>query len=189
MSPRIDLNADVGEGFGAWTMGADEALIEHVTSANVACGFHAGDPSLIDRTVARGGAQGVAIGAHPGHFDLRGFGRREIQAAPAEVEADVLYQVGALAAFAARARRARCGHVKPHGALYNQAADDAELAAAIARGAARACREARARGPRRLAAMRHAARVRRPALRGRGLRRPRATTPRDASCRARGRAR
>ena len=100
MAASIDLNADVGEGFGAWTMGADEALLEHVTSANVACGFHAGDPSVIDRTVARAARAGVAIGAHPSHFDLRGFGRREIKAAPAEVEADVLYQVGALAAFA-----------------------------------------------------------------------------------------
>jgi UPF0271 protein len=136
---RIDLNADLGEGFGAWTLGADEALLEHVTSANVACGFHAGDPSVIDRTVALAVRAGVAIGAHPSHFDLRGFGRREIKAAPAEVEADVLYQVGALGAFAS-AHGAALRHVKPHGALYNQAVDGPELAAAIARGAARASR-------------------------------------------------
>ena len=117
-------------------MGADEALLEHVTSANVACGFHAGDPSVIDRTVARAARLGVAIGAHPSHFDLRGFGRREIKAAPEELESDVLYQVGALAAFA-RAHGASLAHVKPHGALYNQAADAPELAAAIARGSAR----------------------------------------------------
>jgi len=139
MSLRIDLNADLGEGFGAWTMGADEALLEHVTSANVACGFHAGDPSVIDRTVALAARAGVAIGAHPSHFDLRGFGRREIHSAPAEVEADVLYQVGALLAFAS-AHGASLRHVKPHGALYNQAVDDPVLSAAIARGASRACR-------------------------------------------------
>ena len=139
MSLRIDLNADLGEGFGAWTMGADAGLLEHVTSANVACGFHAGDPRVIDRTVALAARAGVAIGAHPSHFDLRGFGRREIQSAPDEVEADVLYQVGAVAAFAA-AHGTALRHVKPHGALYNQAVDDAQLSAAIARGASRACR-------------------------------------------------
>ncbi len=140
MGARIDLNADLGEGFGAWSMGADEALLEHVTSANVACGFHAGDPSVIDRTVARAVRAGVAVGAHPGYFDLRGFGRREMRAPVNEVEADVVYQVGALLAFA-RAHGAPLTHVKPHGALYNQAADDAELAAAIARGVARVDRE------------------------------------------------
>ncbi len=137
MSARIDLNADVGEGFGAWSIGTDEALLAHVTSVNVACGFHAGDPSVIDRTVARAVSAGVAVGAHPGYFDLRGFGRREMRVPLAEVEADVLYQVGALAAFA-RAHGAPLTHVKPHGALYNQAADDGELARAIARGVARA---------------------------------------------------
>jgi UPF0271 protein len=136
MSARIDLNADVGEGFGAWSMGADEALFEHVTSANVACGFHAGDPSVIDRTVASAVRAGVAVGAHPGYFDLRGFGRREMRVPAAEVEADVVYQVGALMAFA-RWHGAPLSHVKPHGALYNQAADDGELAQAIARGVAR----------------------------------------------------
>ena len=123
---RIDLNADLGEGFGAWTLGADEALLEHVTSANVACGFHAGDPRVIDRTVALAARAGVAIGAHPSHFDLRGFGRREIKAEPAEVEADVLYQVGALLAFAS-AHGAALRHVKPHGALYHAAAASAAI--------------------------------------------------------------
>jgi UPF0271 protein len=136
MSARIDLNADVGEAFGAWSMGVDEALFAYVTSANVACGFHAGDPSVIDRTVARAARAGVALGAHPGYCDLRGFGRREMRLPAAEVEADVVYQVGALAAFA-HAHGAPLRHVKPHGALYNQAADDAELAQAIARGVAR----------------------------------------------------
>ena len=136
MGARIDLNADVGEGFGAWSMGADEALLEHVTSANVACGFHAGDPSVIERTVARAARAGVAIGAHPSYYDLRGFGRREMRVPADEVEADVVYQVGALMAFA-RAHGAPLTHVKPHGALYNQAAVDPELAQAIARGVAR----------------------------------------------------
>ena len=137
---RIDLNADVGEGFGAWTMGADAELLALVTSANVACGFHAGDPAVMDRTVGLAVRAGVAVGAHPGHSDLRGFGRRAVQAAPDDVEKDVLYQVGALQAFA-RAHGTRLVHVKPHGALYNQAAEDDAIARAIARGVARAGRE------------------------------------------------
>jgi UPF0271 protein len=140
VSLRIDLNADLGEGFGAYATGADEALLAYVTSANVACGFHGGDPSVIDRTVGQAVRAGVAVGAHPGHFDLRGFGRREIAADPAEVEADVVYQVGAVAAFA-RAHGGRLTHVKPHGALYNQAARDGALAAALARGVARVSRD------------------------------------------------
>jgi 5-oxoprolinase (ATP-hydrolysing) subunit A len=136
----IDLNADVGESFGAWQMGADAELLAFVSSVNIACGFHAGDPQVMDRTVALAVRAGVAVGAHPGYPDLRGFGRRPISAEPAEVEADVIYQVGALAAFAA-AHGARLTHVKPHGALYNQAAGDPALARAIARGVARAGRE------------------------------------------------
>lgn len=132
----IDLNADLGEGFGAWTMGDDLDLLRIVTSANVACGFHAGDPLVIDRTVDLAVRAGVAVGAHPSHFDLRGFGRRTMVVDPAEVESDVLYQVGAVAAFA-RAHGVRLTHVKPHGALYNQAAADEALAAAVARGVAR----------------------------------------------------
>jgi UPF0271 protein len=133
---EIDMNADLGEGFGAWRMGDDEGLLRVVTSANVACGFHAGDPSVIDATVRRAVRAGVAVGAHPSHFDLRGFGRRTMVVDPAEVEADVLYQVGAVAGFA-RAHGGRLTHVKPHGALYNQAAADEAMATAIARGVLR----------------------------------------------------
>jgi UPF0271 protein len=136
MDLRIDLNADLGEAFGAYSMGADEEVLVYVTSANVACGFHAGDPTVIDRTVARAARAGVAVGAHPSHYDLRGFGRREIAADPTEVEADVVYQIGAVAAFA-RAHGTHLAHVKPHGALYNQAARDETLARAIAHAVAR----------------------------------------------------
>ena len=132
---RIDLNSDLGESFGAWPMGQDEALMASITSANVACGFHAGDPSVMRRTVALAGTHGVAVGAHPGFPDLVGFGRREIQATPQEVEDLVLYQVGALAAVAA-VHGARLQHVKAHGALYNQACRDRGLADAIARAVA-----------------------------------------------------
>lgn len=135
----IDLNADLGESFGAWTMGDDPGMLAFVTSANVACGFHAGDPRVMDRTVALAVKAGVALGAHPSHYDLRGFGRRTIAADPAEVEADVVYQVGALAAFVSSHGKALV-HVKPHGALYNQAAVDPGLARAIARGVARVSR-------------------------------------------------
>jgi len=137
---HIDLNADVGEGFGAWAMGADAELLALVTSANVACGFHAGDPSVMDRTVALAVRAGAAVGAHPGYPDLRGFGRRPIEADPAEIERDVLYQVGALQAFA-KAHGTRVVHVKAHGALYNQAAEEEAVARAVARGVARAGRE------------------------------------------------
>ncbi|HXB55130.1 MAG TPA: 5-oxoprolinase subunit PxpA [Vicinamibacteria bacterium] len=140
MGARIDLNADLGESFGAYSMGADAEVLAFVTSANVACGFHAGDPSVIDRTVAGAVQAGVAVGAHPGHWDLRGFGRRVIAADPDEVVADIVYQVGALAAFAS-SHGTRLTHVKPHGALYNQAVGDERLAAAVARGVARAGRE------------------------------------------------
>jgi UPF0271 protein len=136
---RVDLNADLGEGFGAYAVGDDACVLAFVTSANVACGFHAGDPRVMDRTVALAVRGGVAVGAHPGHFDLRGFGRRAIAAEPEEVETDVLYQVGALSAFA-RAHGTSLAHVKPHGALYNQAAADERVARAIARGVARADR-------------------------------------------------
>ena len=138
--PQIDLNADVGEGFGVWAMGRDADLLALVTSVNVACGFHAGDPVVMDRTVAAAARLGLAVGAHPGYPDLRGFGRRPMSADPDEVEKDVLYQVGALQAFA-RAHGTRVGHVKPHGALYNQAAGDLRLARAVARGTARAGRD------------------------------------------------
>jgi UPF0271 protein len=131
MSRRIDLNCDLGESFGAWRMGDDEAVLEHVSSANIACGFHAGDPATMRRTVQACAARGVAIGAHPSLPDLQGFGRREMRVSPDETYALALYQVGALDAFA-RAQGARLRHVKPHGALYNMAARDAALARAIA---------------------------------------------------------
>lgn len=136
MADIIDLNADVGEGFGAFSMGNDEGLLPYVTSVNVACGFHAGDPLTMDRTVGAALERGIRIGAHPSYLDLRGFGRREIQASPWEVETDVLYQAGALRAFV-ESRGGRLWHVKPHGALYNQAAGDPNLARAIARGVRR----------------------------------------------------
>ena len=132
---HIDLNGDVGESFGAFGIGTDEALIPSLTSANIACGFHAGDPGVMRATVALAHAHGTAVGAHPGFPDLVGFGRREIKAAPREVEDFVAYQIGALAGIAA-AQGVRLAHVKPHGALYNMAARDAELAEAIARAVA-----------------------------------------------------
>ena len=132
---RIDLNADLGESFGPWPMGQDEALMSSITSANVACGFHGGDPTVMRRTVTAAITQHVAIGAHPGFPDLVGFGRREMHATPSEVEDFVLYQVAALAGIAA-AQGARLQHVKAHGALYNMAVRDRALADAIARATA-----------------------------------------------------
>jgi len=131
MTKSIDLNCDMGESFGAWTMGQDDAVLAHVTSANIACGFHAGDPATMQRTVAAAVAHGVAIGAHPSLPDLAGFGRREMRVTPAETYAMTLYQIGALAAIA-RAAGTKLHHVKPHGALYNMAARDRALADAIA---------------------------------------------------------
>ncbi|QIK71979.1 LamB/YcsF family protein [Propioniciclava coleopterorum] len=115
---NIDLHADLGESFGAWTMGADADLLDVVTSANVACGFHAGDPLTMRRTAAAAAARGVTVGAHPAYRDLAGFGRRFLDVAPDELAADVLYQLGALEA-ACRAAGTRVAYVKPHGALYN----------------------------------------------------------------------
>ena len=129
---QIDLNGDVGESFGAYEMGHDAALIPILTSANIACGFHAGDPGVMRATVALAREHGTAVGAHPGFPDLVGFGRREMKATPREVEDLVAYQIGALAAIAA-AQGVRLAHVKPHGALYNMAARDVDLADAIAR--------------------------------------------------------
>lgn len=128
---RIDLNCDLGESYGAWTMGDDDAVLAHVSSANIACGFHAGDPDTMRRTVRLAAAHGVAIGAHPSLPDLPGFGRREIAISSDEAYALTLYQIGALAAFA-KSSGTRLHHVKPHGALYNMAARDPALAAAIA---------------------------------------------------------
>ena len=128
----MDLNSDLGESFGAWTMGADEAVLASVSSANVACGYHAGDPEVMRQTVRSAARGGVAVGAHPGYPDLVGFGRRNMGCSPDEVYAFTLYQVGALGAFC-RAEGVPLRHVKPHGALYNQAAKDPRLAEALAR--------------------------------------------------------
>jgi UPF0271 protein len=136
----IDLNCDMGESFGRYTIGNDEAMMSYITSANIACGLHAGDPLVMERTVRLAQAHGVGIGAHPGFPDLQGFGRRVMQLAPEEAEALVLYQVGALAAFA-KAAGAELVHVKPHGALYNLAASDRSLAEAIARAVTRFSRQ------------------------------------------------
>lgn len=136
----MDLNADLGESYGRWELGDDAALVRHLTSANVACGFHAGDFVVMERTVALCAGAGVAVGAQPGYPDLLGFGRRELPMAPGEVESAVRYQVGALDAFC-RAHSLEMQHVKPHGALYNTAARDPALAVAIARGVARFSRD------------------------------------------------
>ncbi|EFO81366.1 LamB/YcsF family protein [Oscillochloris trichoides DG-6] len=130
--PSIDLNCDCGESFGPWPMGDDAAILAHVTSANVACGGHAGDPSTMRRTVRLCKALGVAVGAHPGYPDLQGFGRRSMAIPPHEIEDLMLAQIGALAAIV-QAEGVRLRHVKPHGALYNDAAHNPALAAAIAR--------------------------------------------------------
>ena len=128
----IDLNVDCGESFGAWRLGDDEAVLPHVTSANVACGGHAGDPVVMRRTVALCRELGVAVGAHPGYPDLQGFGRRPLPMSPAELEASILAQIGALYAIA-RAEGVELRHVKPHGALYNVAAVTPDVAESIAR--------------------------------------------------------
>jgi 5-oxoprolinase (ATP-hydrolysing) subunit A len=134
--PTIDLNCDMGESFGAYTIGADADVMRSISSANVACGYHGGDPAVMRRTVRLAREAGVAVGAHPGLPDLAGFGRREMRVSPQEVEDMILYQAGALAALAA-AEGVRLRHVKAHGALYNMAARDRPLADAIA-GAVRA---------------------------------------------------
>ena len=127
---KIDLNCDLGESFGRYTLGNDSEVLPLITSANVACGFHASDPQVMERTVASAKQCGVRIGAHPGFPDLVGFGRRNLAVSPDEARADLLYQLGALDAFA-RTQGVRLQHVKPHGALYNMAAKDAALAQAL----------------------------------------------------------
>lgn len=126
----VDLNCDLGESFGAYTMGMDAEVIPNVTSVNVACGYHAGDPLIMEKTVALAKQHGAAIGAHPGFPDLMGFGRRQMVVTPEEAGAYVKYQVGALMAFA-KGHGMRLQHVKPHGALYNMAAKDEKLAEGI----------------------------------------------------------
>jgi UPF0271 protein len=128
--PAIDLNSDLGEGFGAWVMGDDEAMLGVVTSANVACGFHAGDPDILRRVCAQAAERGVAIGAHVGYDDLAGFGRRAIDVEPGRLTNDVIYQLAALEGFA-RVAGTRVRYVKPHGALYNTAVHDKTQAAAV----------------------------------------------------------
>jgi len=130
MSMAVDLNSDVGESFGAWTLGDDGHVLNYVTSANVACGFHAGDPQVMLATVRAARERGVAIGAHPGYPDLVGFGRRAMTCTPDEVYAFCLYQIGALAALCHAEGVPLC-HVKAHGALYNQSARDSDLARAL----------------------------------------------------------
>jgi UPF0271 protein len=124
------LNADLGEGFGRWRLGDDEALLDAITSANVACGFHAGDPSILRRVCARAAQLGVAVGAQVGYRDLAGFGRRFIDYDPTELADDVIYQIGALEALA-RVAGTRVAYVKPHGALYNATVHHAEQARAV----------------------------------------------------------
>ncbi len=130
MSPTIDLNSDLGEGFGIWTLGDDEALLGIVSSANVACGFHAGDPDIMRRVCGQAAERGVSIGAHVGYHDLAGFGRRAIDVEPQELTNDVIYQIAALDGFAHIAGSA-VRYVKPHGALYNTVVHDVGQAAAV----------------------------------------------------------
>lgn len=128
----VDLNSDLGEGFGAWACGDDAAMLKIVTTANVACGFHAGDPDVMARTFRTARDEGVAVGAHPGYPDLQGFGRRPMRMSDGEIERMVAYQIGAAAAMATWAGH-RLTHVKAHGALANAAAAEAGIAAAVAR--------------------------------------------------------
>ncbi|WP_424214859.1 LamB/YcsF family protein [Streptomyces sp. BI20] len=133
MVSLIDLNADLGEGFGRWTLTDDEALLSVVTSANVACGFHAGDPSIMRRVCEGAAARGVRIGAQVSYRDLAGFGRRAMDVPARELADEVAYQIGALEVFA-RAAGSRVSYVKPHGALYNRTVADAEQAGAVVEG-------------------------------------------------------
>jgi UPF0271 protein len=128
MTAKIDLNCDMGESFGVYSLGLDAEIIKHITSANIACGFHGGDPRVMRKTVKLAEAHGVGIGAHPSFPDLQGFGRRNMALTPDEVKNDIVYQVGALTAFT---KAKLLQHVKPHGALYNMAVSGGEVARAI----------------------------------------------------------
>lgn len=128
MPSKIDFNCDMGESFGSYKLGHDEDVIKYITSANIACGFHAGDPDWMRHTVRLAEEHGVAIGAHPGFPDLQGFGRRNMVVTPEEAKNDVVYQIGALTAFT---KAKKLQHVKPHGAMYNMAADGGDLAKAV----------------------------------------------------------
>lgn len=130
MKPRVDINCDLGESYGAYKVGNDEKIMPHITSANVACGFHGGDPTTIAQTINLAKKCGVAVGAHPGFPDLMGFGRREMRLTPEEVETYTIYQVSAVEGFT-RVAGADLQHVKPHGALYNMATRDEKLSRSI----------------------------------------------------------
>ena len=127
---KIDINCDMGESFGAYKLGLDEEVIKYITSANIACGYHAGDPLVMERTVSLAKNYGVSVGAHPGFPDLMGFGRRNIDATLAEIKGYVTYQIGALQAFA-KAQGLKVEHVKPHGALYLMAVEDEKISEAV----------------------------------------------------------
>ncbi len=130
---QVDLNSDIGESFGNYKLGLDEEVVKYISSANIACGWHAGDPMVMENTVTMAVKEEVGLGAHPGYPDLMGFGRRELKTASEEAKNYIKYQIGALWAFA-QSKGAKLQHVKPHGAFYNMAAKDAELAKAIAQG-------------------------------------------------------
>ncbi len=132
---RVDLNCDLGESFGRYTLGMDDRVIPLISSANVACGYHASDPVVMEKTIAMAKEAGIRVGAHPGYPDLMGFGRRNLNVSPAEAKAYILYQLGALDAFC-RAKGMKMQHVKPHGAFYNMAAKDYALAKGICEGIA-----------------------------------------------------
>lgn len=129
----VDLNSDLGESYGAYKIGMDDEVLKYITSANVACGWHAGDPMVMEKTVALAKNAGTAVGAHPGYNDLMGFGRRNMNISPAEAKAYIKYQLGALLAFTS-SMDVKLQHVKPHGAFYNMAAVDLDLAMAICQG-------------------------------------------------------
>ena len=133
---QVDLNCDMGESFGVYTLGMDAEVIRHITSANIACGYHAGDPDVMQKTVKMAAQHGVAVGAHPAFPDLLGFGRRNMECTPEEITNYIIYQVGALQAFC-KANGVRLQHVKPHGSLYNTAVGDERIARAIAQAVAR----------------------------------------------------
>ncbi len=136
MALQIDLNCDMGESFGNYVLGQDAEILNYVSSANIACGFHAGDPLVMAKTVQLALEKGVAVGAHPAYPDLQGFGRRRMDLTPAEIEALIIYQIGALDGFV-RASGGHLSHVKAHGALYNVAAQEPDVARAYARAVAR----------------------------------------------------
>ena len=129
---KVDINCDMGESFGVYNLGMDEEIIKYISSANIACGFHAGDPTVMDQTVKMAAENEVMVGAHPSFKDLEGFGRRKIELEPEEVRQIMVYQIGALKAFAA-SYGLKLQHVKPHGALNNMASTDKDLAIAIAK--------------------------------------------------------